>query len=308
MTSPPLGRPSSVMPGQAGAPVHFKQVTIIGVGLIGGSLGMLLKRDALADAVVGVGRRVENLKTAVELGAIDRYVSDAREGVRDADLVILATPVDTYERHLKEWGPSLRSGAIVSDVGSVKGALVEQAETVLPKSARFVGAHPIAGKEKTGVAAGSVTLFKGARCILTPTKRTDPEALRDIRGLWEAAGSIVLTMDPVLHDKVLGAVSHLPHAVAFALINALTEVQQGTPELDLLAFSGGGLRDTTRIAASSPEMWRDIFLWNRENLVAQIEVYERHLRKLKDLIQSGDGPAIERELDRAKRVREQLNR
>lgn len=307
MTSQPLGRSSSVMPGQASMTVHFKQVTIIGVGLIGGSLGMLLKRDRLAASVVGVGRRIENLKTAVELGAIDRYVSDAKDGVRDADLVVLATPVDTYERHLKEWGASLRSGAIVSDVGSVKGALVEQAETLLPKSARFVGAHPIAGKEKTGVAAGSVTLFKGARCILTPTQRTDPQALRDVRALWEAAGSIVLTMDPMLHDKVLGAVSHLPHAAAFALINALTEVQQGTPELDMLAYSGGGLRDTTRIAASSPEMWRDIFLWNRDNVVAQIEVYERHLQQLKRLIQSGDGPAIERELDRAKRVREQLN-
>jgi prephenate dehydrogenase len=296
------------MPGQASASVHFKQVTIIGVGLIGGSLGMLLKRDGLADSVVGVGRRIENLKTAVELGAIDRYVLDAKDGVRDADLVILATPVDTYERHLKDWGSSLRAGTIVSDVGSVKGALVEQAEKVLPNTVRFVGAHPIAGKEKTGVAAGSITLFKGARCILTPTQRTDPQALQNIRALWEAAGSIVLTMDPMLHDKVLGAVSHLPHVAAFALINALTEVQQGTPELDLLAYSGGGLRDTTRIAASSPEMWRDIFLWNRDNLVAQIEVYEGRLRELKRLIQSGDGPAIEQELDRAKCVREQLNR
>jgi prephenate dehydrogenase len=296
------------MPSRPSAVVHFKQVAIVGVGLIGGSLGMLLKRDGLADSVVGIGRRIENLKTAVELGAIDRYVSDARDGVRDADLVILATPVDTYERHLREWGPSLRPGAIVSDVGSVKGTLVEQAEQLLPNTVRFVGAHPIAGKEKTGVAAGSVTLFKGARCILTPTKRTEPQALQAIRALWEAAGSIVLTMDPMLHDKVLGAVSHLPHVAAFALINALSEVQRTTPELDLLTYSGGGLRDTTRIAASSPEMWRDIFLWNRDNLVAQIEVYERHLQQLKRLIQSGDGPAIERELERAKKVREQLNR
>ncbi|HYM38467.1 MAG TPA: prephenate dehydrogenase [Nitrospiraceae bacterium] len=293
---------------QPNAFVHFKQVTIVGVGLIGGSLGMFLKQNAMADSVVGVGRRIENLKTAVELGAIDRYVSDAKDGVREADLVILATPVDTYERHVKEWGSCLKSGAIVSDVGSVKGALVEQVERLLPNNVRFVGAHPIAGKEKTGVAAGSVTLFKGARCILTPTKRTDPQALRTIRALWEAAGSVVLTMDPVLHDKVLGAVSHLPHIAAFALINALTEVQQTTPELDLLAYSGGGLRDTTRIAASSPEMWRDIFLWNRDNLVRQIETYERYLRQLKHLIQSGDGPAIEQELERAKRVREQLNR
>ncbi len=288
-------------------PVHFKQVAIVGVGLIGGSLGMILKRDGLADFVVGVGRRIENLKTAVALGAIDRYVSDAKDGVRDADLVVLATPVDTYERHLKEWGACLKPGAIVSDVGSVKGALVEEAQNLLPAGIRFVGAHPIAGKEKSGVAAGSVTLFQGARCILTPTQRTDPQALQLIRALWEATGAVVLTMDPILHDKVLGAVSHLPHVAAFALINALTEVQRTTPELDLLAYSGGGLRDTTRIAASSPEMWRDIFLWNRENLVKQIAVYERHLQQLKRLIQAGDGPAIEQELDRARKVREQLN-
>jgi prephenate dehydrogenase len=308
MTPQPLGRFSSVIPDHPKASVHFKQAAIIGVGLIGGSLGMILKREALADSVVGVGRRVENLKTAVELGAIDRYVSNAKDGVRDADLVILATPVDTYERHVTEWGACLAPGTIVSDVGSVKGALVEQAERLLPDGVRFVGAHPIAGKEKTGVAAGSVTLFKGARCILTPTKRTDPQALRAVRAMWETAGALVLTMDPMLHDKVLGAVSHLPHIAAFALINALTEVQQTTPELDLLAYSGGGLRDTTRIAASSPEMWRDIFLWNRDNLVAQLEVYERHLQHLKRLIKAGDGPAIEQELERAKRVREQLNK
>jgi prephenate dehydrogenase len=287
---------------------HFKQVTIVGVGLIGGSLGMVLKRQGLAASVLGIGRRVENLKTAVTLGAIDRYVSDAVSGIRGSDLVVLATPVDTYERHLKEWGSYLEPGAIVTDVGSVKGALVGLTEGLLPASARFVGAHPIAGREKTGVAAGSVDLFRGARCILTPTKRTSPEALQTMRELWEATGSQVFEMDPFVHDRVLGAVSHLPHAVAFALIGALTEVRERvTPELDLLAYSGGGLRDTTRIAASSPEMWRDIFLWNRDNLVTVIEVYERHLSRLKQLIKSGDGPGIEKELERAKQVREQLN-
>ena len=287
--------------------LHFKQVTIVGVGLIGGSLGMVLKRQALADSVVGIGRRVENLKTAVALGAIDRYVADAAAGIRGSDLVVLATPVDTYERHLKEWAPLLEPGAIVTDVGSVKGALVELAEGLLRPAVRFVGAHPIAGREKTGVAAGSVDLFRGARCILTPTRRTDPQALQAMRELWEAAGSQVFEMDPFAHDRVLGAVSHLPHAVAFALINALIEVREGIPEMDLLAYAGGGLRDTTRIAASSPEMWRDIFLWNRDNLVAIIEIYERHLERLKHLIKSGDGPGIEQELERAKQAREQLN-
>lgn len=289
-------------------PVHFKQVTIVGVGLIGGSLGMALKRQAIADSVVGVGRRLENLHAAVRLNAIDRYVSDATEGVQGSDLVVLATPVDTYERHLKEWGASLQEGTIVSDVGSVKGPLVEQAERLLSDRARFVGAHPIAGREKTGVSAGSADLFRGTRCILTPTRRTDPQALQLIHHLWEAAGSIVSMMDPFLHDLVFGAVSHLPHIAAFALINALTEIRKrDAPELDLLSYAGGGLRDTTRIAASSPEMWRDICLWNRDNLVKMIGVYQSQIERLKQLIEAGDGPGLEKELEHAKQVRERLN-
>ena len=287
--------------------VHFKQVAIIGVGLIGGSLGMILRRKALADHVVGVGRRVENLKTAVALGAIDRYVADPQEGVRGADLVVLATPVDTYERHLQEWAHCLAPGAIVSDVGSVKGTLVERSEAAMPAGVHFVGAHPIAGKEKTGVAAGSEQLFKGARCILTPTTRTDPTAFDRVRQLWEEAGSIVLTMDPHLHDQILGAVSHLPHVAAFALMNALAELRdQQVPSLDLAGHSGGGLRDTTRIAASSPEMWRDIFLWNRDNVVSYIDRYTRALEELKQLIKAGDAAGIEKLLERAKGEREKL--
>lgn len=288
-------------------PVHFKHVAIIGVGLIGGSLGMILRRRALADHVVGIGRRVENLKTAVALGAIDRYVADPEEGVRGADLVVLATPVDTYECHLKEWAHCLAPGSIVSDVGSVKGTLVERSEAAMPAGVHFVGAHPIAGKEKTGVAAGSDQLFKGARCILTPTKRTNAIALERVRQLWEETGSIMLTMDPHLHDQILGAVSHLPHVAAFALMNALSELRdQELSSLDLAAHSGGGLRDTTRIAASSPEMWRDIFLWNRGNVVAYIDRYTRALEELKQLIKAGDAAGIEKALERAKGEREKL--
>ncbi|HLZ35173.1 MAG TPA: prephenate dehydrogenase/arogenate dehydrogenase family protein [Nitrospira sp.] len=286
--------------------VHFTQVAIIGVGLIGGSLGMILRRKGLASSVVGVGRRIENLKTAVELGAIDRYVVDPKEGVKGADLVVLATPVDTYDRHLTAWASCLKPGAIVTDVGSVKGNLVEQSERAMPAGVHFVGAHPIAGKEKTGVAAGSEQLFAGARCILTPTKTTNQQALEQVRVMWQETGSTVLTMDPHLHDKILGAVSHLPHVAAFALINALVDIRETVPALDLAGHSGGGLRDTTRIAASSPEMWRDIFLWNRDNLVAFIEAYERSLGRLKQLIRAGDAAGIEKELERAKQEREKF--
>ncbi len=287
--------------------LHFKQVAIVGVGLIGGSLGLVLKRQAMADTVVGIGRRIENLTTAVALGAIDRFVLDAEEGIRDSDLVILATPVDSYERHLKAWSASLTPGTIVSDVGSVKGALVEQVERLVPEHVHFVGAHPIAGKEKTGVAASSLDLFRGARCIVTPTRRTQPDALQAIRGMWEAAGATVLSMDPFVHDQVLGAVSHLPHVAAFSLMTALGEIQEGTvPAPNLLRYGGAGLRDTTRIAASSPEMWRDICLWNRDNLVTMIEVYERHLARFKRLLNAGDGASLEQTVERAKHLREQV--
>jgi prephenate dehydrogenase len=286
--------------------LHFNQAVIIGVGLIGGSLGMILRRKGLASTVVGAGRRIENLKTAVSVGAIDRYVVDPSEAVKEADLVILATPVDTYERHLQEWASRLRPGAIVTDVGSVKGELVERSERQMPAGVHFVGAHPIAGKEKTGAAAGSEDLFTGRRCILTPTKQTDPQALEQVQSLWQAAGATVLTMDPHLHDRILGAVSHLPHAAAFALMNALVDIRSEVPSLDLAGHSGGGLRDTTRIAASSPEMWRDIFLWNKDNVVACIRAYERSLGELRQLIQTEDGAGIEKLLERAKNEREKF--
>ena len=303
--APSMSAPPAAASGQT--QIHFAKVAIIGVGLIGGSLGMILRQERLADEIVGIGRRVENLKTAVELRAIDRYATNSEDGIRGADLIVLATPVDTYERHIQEWRPWLRDGAIVTDVGSVKGALVERVEQLLPSNVRFVGAHPIAGKEKTGVAAGSLALFRQARCILTPTAKTDPVALQQIRILWELAGSTVLTMDPHLHDRVLGAVSHLPHVVAFGLINALTEIQRrATPDVDLLTYGGGGLRDTTRIAASSPEMWRDICVWNKDNLVGMLDEFESQIRHLKGLIQRGDGAGLEREFEQAKSVRERL--
>ncbi|MGB0910796.1 MAG: prephenate dehydrogenase [Nitrospirales bacterium] len=285
----------------------FHKVVIVGVGLIGGSLGLILKQKQLATTIVGVGRRIENLTLAVKLGAIDSYESKAQEAVKDADLVILATPVDTYTAHIKEWGESLSPQTIVSDVGSVKGHLVEEAEQLLPQHVRFVGAHPIAGREKSGVAYATADLFQGARCLITPTKRTDPEALESICQLWKSAGSVVSTLDPIDHDFVLGAVSHLPHVAAFALMQALTELQgQLNDSSKLLEYSGGGLRDTTRIAASSPEMWRDICLANQDNLVNMIEVYVQHLEQFKNFVEQGDAAGLEKIMAQAKQARESL--
>ena len=288
-------------------PVHFKQVTLVGVGLIGGSLGLILKRHGLADQVVGLGRTIENLELAVTLGAIDRYEQHPEHAIPGSDLVILATPVESYAAHLNQWGKLLDQGTIVSDVGSVKGPLVEQSESRMPSGVDFVGAHPIAGKETSGVGAACVDLYQNAVCLLTPTAKTNSEALTKVQQLWEAAGSTVHCIDPFLHDWILGAVSHLPHVAAFALMNALTDLQKQTKgDADLLSFSGGGLRDTTRIAASSPEMWRDIFLWNRENMLLMIESLERQLQRFKTYIKENDGMGIEHDIAQAREARHRL--
>ena len=288
-------------------PPHFKQVTIIGVGLIGGSLGILLKQQGMADSIVGLGRSVKNLQLAVKVGAIDRYERDPQPALQDTDLVILATPVDSYASQVESWGHLLKPGTIVSDVGSIKGSLVERMEELLPPDIRFVGAHPIAGKEKSGVGVATPDLFQKALCIVTPTSRTDSDALSIIKELWTAAGSHVISIDPFTHDWILGAVSHLPHIVAFALMNALTDLQgTGDQKEDLLKFSGGGLRDTTRIAASSPEMWRDICLGNRNNLLSLIERYEHHLKTFKTLLQNQDSMGLEHAIHQAKEARLRL--
>ena len=285
----------------------FQQVTIIGVGLLGGSLGLVLKEQGLAKTVVGVGRREANLELAVQMGAIDRFTLEPHEAVCDSDFIVLATPVDTYPSHLQRWGQQVPSGAIVSDVGSVKGQLVFDVEAALSSATYFVGAHPIAGREKSGVAYATSKLFEGARCIVTPTLNTNTDALTKVRDLWEAAGSKVLSMDPMVHDWVLGAVSHLPHIAAFALMHALEDLQEKTPEaLSLLDYSGGGLRDTTRIAASSPEMWRDICLANRENLLKMIDQYIVELQEFKQLLHEQDGSGLAKNIEQAKVLREGL--
>src|SRR5438552_16604621 len=275
----------------------FQQMTIAGVGLIGGSLGMICEQQGLVKTIVGAGRLVENLKRAVERKAIDRYVTDLAEAAAGSDLFVLATPVDAFEAALRTCAPRLAPGAIVTDVGSVKGPLVERMEALAPAGIRVVGMHPIAGKEKTGVEAASPDLFRDALCILTPTSQTDPDALAKVRRLWEACGARIREMDPMLHDRVLGAVSHLPHVLAFAIVNTIATFQERfIPDLDLQAFAGGGYKDTTRIAATSPEMWRDMCLWNRDNLLNQIELYEARLNHVKAILKAGDGEGLVREV------------
>ncbi len=284
--------------------ILFNNVTIIGVGLIGGSLARVLKSRGLAGRITGSGRSRSTLEKALKLGVIDRMGQGPAYGVEDADLVVLASPVGMFEKIVREIGPHLKKGSILTDVGSVKGFLMKQIAKILPPAVHFVPAHPIAGREKSGVAESTETLFQGRRCILTPNENTDQQAVELVSSVWVAAGSEVSLMNADLHDKVFAAVSHLPHVAAFAMMSAVAQLNTGTE--DYLQYSGAGFRDFTRIAASSPEMWKDICLMNREHLVHMIDRYLFSLNRLKRDISSADEKKLEKHLQHSSAVRRGL--
>jgi prephenate dehydrogenase len=212
--------------------------------------------------------------------------------VENSDLVVLASPVGVFETVVREISPHLKKGSILTDVGSVKGGLVHIIDALLPAGVHYVPGHPIAGKEKHGVAESSGALFLDAKCILTPTEKTDAQALETVKSIWHAAGAKVLIMSPAAHDHIFSAVSHLPHAAAYAMVNTVAEYNEGTE--NYIAFSGAGFRDFTRIAASSPEMWRDICILNGPNIVEMIERYQFSLNRIKKAIQHQDGVKLEK--------------
>lgn len=284
----------------------LNQVTIVGVGLIGGSLGLALKKKKVVKSVVGYGRRRGALHKAVSINAIDRYCLTLPKAVKDADLVLLATPLGSFEPLCKMMAPHLKEGAIVTDAGSVKGDLVYLLSERLPSHVRFVGGHPIAGREKSGVMAATGVLYQGCRTILTPTSTTDQEALKTVRALWESVGAKVSEMDPYDHDRILSVVSHLPHLVAYALMEALTHPQVAS--LNPVDYSAGGLRDFTRIAASSPEMWRDIFLANKKAVVESIDVYLEAMASIKNKIIKNDGESLLEIFKNANRIRAEVSK
>jgi prephenate dehydrogenase len=270
--------------------LFIPRLAIIGVGLIGGSLALALKAAGAVGEVVGIGRGQANLEKALELGVVDRTTRDAADGVRDADLVFLATPVLALPDVAASIAPHLKPGAILTDGGSVKGSVARTIEPLLPPGVHFVPGHPIAGTEKSGAEAAFATLYQGRRCILTPTDRTDRGALELVRRVWETAGSEVVLMDVEKHDRVLAAISHLPHMVAYSLVNAVSTYDRY--EENILEYSAGGFRDFTRIASSDPTMWRDIALTNRDALLEMMERFERFFAELKEDVLSGDGAKL----------------
>jgi len=279
-------------------------MVIAGVGLIGGSLGLVARRRGLVGEVVGFGRGEENLKVALERGAVDRYSLDPAKAAENADLVMLAVPVGAMRDVAKAMLAHAARDAIVIDAGSVKQAVIATVEPLVTPPRAFVGCHPIAGTEHSGAAHAFPELFEGHRCILTPTERTDPDAMARVRRLWEGVGMTVDVLTPDLHDRLLALVSHLPHVVAWALIGAIE--REKVEGRDPLSYSGGGLRDTTRIASSDPRMWRDVFLANQPELVRCLDAFEAALRRLRELIERGDGDGIEAELSRLRAVRTRL--
>jgi prephenate dehydrogenase len=282
----------------------FERAVVAGVGLIGGSFGLVARERKLVGEVVGFGRGEANLKTALERGAVDRYSRDGAEAARDADLVVLAVPVQSTGSVSAALLPHARPDAVVIDAGSTKRVVVETMEALVRPPAAFVGCHPIAGTEFSGAAAALRDLYERQLCILTPTPATDPGALRRVRELWSGVGMRVEEMSPADHDRLLALVSHLPHAVAYALVGAIDRERAGSH--DPFAYSGGGLRDTTRIASSHAGMWRDIFLDNKAELLRAVDSFERALAEIRDAIEADAGEKLERELERCRAARSRL--
>ena len=285
-------------------PLFIPRLAVIGVGLIGGSLALALKEANAVGEVVGIGRGRANLEKALELGIIDRISQDPADGVRDADVVFLATPVLTLGPIAAEIAAHLKPGAIVTDGGSVKAAVIAAIAPVLPSSVHFVPGHPIAGTEKSGAEAAFATLYHKRRCILTPTEHTEANALTLVRRMWQVAGSEVVEMAVDKHDRVLGAISHLPHMVAYALVNAVDNYDRY--DENILRYSAGGFRDFTRIASSDPTMWRDIALTNRAALLEMMEQFERYFLELKADIAQGEGEKLYEFFHRSKMSRDAI--
>ncbi len=282
----------------------INKLTIIGVGLIGGSLARALRAKGEVGEIVGVGRGAPNLRRAVELGVIDRYTHDPVAGVEGADMVFLSIPVCSIAAMTERIAPALAAGCIVTDGGSVKGKIVAACEPLMQPGTHFVGGHPIAGTEKSGVDASFATLYQGRRCIITPTPNTDSAALDRVSRMWECTGAEVVLMDTAKHDRVVAAISHLPHMVAYALVNAVGDYDRF--DESILKYSAGGFKDFTRIASSDPVMWRDIAMMNREGVLELMDFFTGYLAELRTFVEKSDARGLEDFFARSKKKRDAI--
>ena len=280
----------------------IRRLSLVGLGLLGGSVAKAARGLGLADEIVAVGRDRGRLEPALRDGMVDRITTDLADGVGGADFCLLATPVATLAALLPAVWAALPADAVLTDVGSTKAAIVRAAERLGEgRPLAFVGSHPVAGSEQAGYRVSRPDLFRGATVILTPTERTDSHAVKRVGAFWEALGGRLVTLDPLTHDRATAAISHLPHLVADALVDAVVRMDPRFFEV-----AGRGFKDTTRIAASDARVWREIFQENRAGLTEALGAFRAALDHLEALLAAGDVPAIEGALDRIRRVREEV--
>ena len=283
--------------------MSIKKIAIIGLGLIGGSLARALSQSEFTEIVSGVDTDADSVEYAIAEHIINEGSTDIAECTRHADIIVIATNIGSIEKAATEASGTAPKGAVITDTGSVKERVLREVDGTLPCHLSFVGGHPIAGTENSGIRYSDGELFKEKRCILTPTKNTDKEALKKVASMWEAAGAEVFEMDAAAHDRIFGAVSHLPHVVAYALINSVLSAENSG---ELFDFAGGGLKDYTRIAGSSPEMWAQIFLSNSTPTIEAISRFQEALGRIKRAIEEGDESTLIEELTKAKGLKDKI--
>jgi cyclohexadieny/prephenate dehydrogenase len=283
----------------------FSKVALLGIGLIGSSMAHAMRRGGLAGLIAGYSHRQATLDLARTVGFADALYTDAAACVKDADLVVLCTPVGSFKALAEEIAPALKPGAIVSDAGSVKGAVIRDVGPCLPDGVHFIPAHPIAGTEQSGPTAGFAELFDGRWCILTPPPGTDPAAIAKLKAFWEGLGSNVEVMDAHRHDLVLAITSHLPHLIAYNIVGTADDLESVTKG-EVIKYSAGGFRDFTRIAASDPTMWRDVFLNNKEAVLEVLGRFSEDLSVLQRAIRWGDGETLFNLFTRTRAIRRSI--
>ena len=283
----------------------FKKVCIIGCGLIGSSLARAIKKHNLSEKIVSSNRSDIVNKKVLELKIVDDSSSDTQKMVNDSDLIIIATPLSSYENVILKIKNSLKNGMILTDVGSVKERVISLVEKAIPKDVSWIPSHPIAGTEESGPEAGFSELFKNRWCILTPSKKAKGKDIDTLKSFWKKIGSKVDIMDAKQHDYILSITSHIPHLVAYNIVNTSINIQE-EKQSAIIKYSAGGLRDFTRIAASNPIMWRDIFIQNKTNTSKEITKFIANLEDLKNAIENEDGKKLEEIFIKTKRIREEI--
>ena len=283
----------------------FKKVCIVGCGLIGSSIARAIRKNRLSSKIVSSNRSDIINKKVIKLRIVDDSSSDTKKMVKDSDLIIICTPLSSYEDVISKIKNSLKNGAILTDVGSVKNKIIYSVEKNIPKNISWISSHPIAGTEESGPDSGFSELFKNRWCILTPSNQAKDKDIKLLETFWKKIGSKVDIMDAKQHDYILAITSHIPHLIAYNIVNTTLNVKK-KKEHDIIKYSAGGLRDFTRIAASNPIMWRDIFIQNKKNTSKMIDKFINNLKDLKKAIKNQDGKKLEKIFTKTKRIRQEI--